>query len=174
MVTTWKPVRVVIDEERIAATNDPMEIIEPVWCLVDFHEDPASYDASLRRFSRSQRYVWAALWYDAEVCNGGHHQFYSNPTGMVWRDALEAFGQMEMAAVAAIIDASAARLGSAPSSSRVERNRQLSNFRGTFDDLDDRYYAFMRENNLNAKIMTFIRKQPQDFAFSGTIQKPFN
>jgi len=110
------------------------------------------------------------LWYDAEVNNGGHEQFYSNNTGIVWRDALEGFEAIGLPEAAAIIRESAQRLGGSPSLDRHERERQLLKLAPSFDDLDERYG--MEEAHVRAKMMEYIRGRPEAFFFSGIVEKP--
>jgi len=112
------------------------------------------------------------LWYDAEVCNGGHHQFYSNSTGVVWPNALAGFEAAGMLTIASILRESADRLGGRPSLVKSERNRQLEVTAVDFGDLDDRYYAYNRAQDFDASIMKYIRESPAEFYFSGFVEKP--
>jgi hypothetical protein len=172
MVSSERAVRIVIDARLISETDDPMVVIDPVWWTADFYEDIAKYEASLSKFSRPQRHVLAVLWYDSEVCNGGHSQFYSNSTGMVWRDALAALLAIPLSEAHDILQESARRLGGTPSFDRTERNTQLDVSRANFGDLDDRYYEFIREIDLGKRVMTYIRRHAQDFYFAGDVVKP--
>lgn len=172
MASREKVVRIVIDAHLISETNDPMVVIDPVWWTADFYEDIAKYEASLSQFSRPQRYVWAVLWYDSEVCNGGHSQFYSNSTGMVWRDALAGHLAIPLSEAYDILQESVRRLGGGPSFDRTERNTQLDVSRANFADLDDRYYEFVREIDLGKRVMTYIRRHARDFYFVGDVMKP--
>lgn len=172
MASTERAVRIVIDARLIAETDDPMVVIDPVWWTADFYANIAKYEASLAQFSRPQRYVWAVLWYDSEVCNGGHSQFYSNSTGMVWRDALAGHLAIPLSEAHDILQESIRRLGGSPSFDRTERNAQLDLTRACFDDLDDRYYSFIREIDLGERVMTYIRRHSRDFYFVGDVVKP--
>jgi len=172
MVVTWRTVRIDIDDTTIAKTEDPFVIIDPVWELADFNGSNAEYEASLARFSRPQRLVWAVLWYDAEVCNGGHHQFYLNPTGMVWRDALAGFEAIGLPEAARIMRQSAEQMGGAPSLDQSERVQQLRQVDRFFGGLDDRYYDLLKRVDFSATIMSYIRAHARDFHFSGDVQKP--
>src|SRR5262245_7114355 len=89
-------------DDSTTARGDPMEVIDPVWWTANIYDSPDAYDVSLQQFSKAQRLVFAMLWYQAEVNNGGHHQFYFNSTGIVWRDALEGFQASSLPEVAAI------------------------------------------------------------------------
>lgn len=167
-----KRVPIVVDAALIAKTDDPMVVIDPVWWTADFYSDIAKYEASLAQFSLPQRYVWAVLWYDSEVCNGGHSQFYSNSTGMIWRDALAGLMAVPLSEGFDILNESVRRMGGSPSFDLTERNIQLDAMNDSFDDLDDRYYRFIREIRLDQRLMAYIRMRADDFFFAGEVLKP--
>ncbi len=166
----YETVHVRVDDGTIAA-GDPGAIIEPVWWSANIYDGPEEYERSLLQFSRAQRLVFAVTWYRSEVNNGGHHQFYLNSTGIVWKDALEAFRAMGAPEFARIIEESAQRLGGSPSLDRQERDRQLDTFAPDFNDLDKRYYAAEEKLDLDGQIIKFIRARPSDFHFEGKIRR---
>lgn len=172
MADRTKIVRVVVDDDFIAAAHDVMTVIDPVWWLANFYEDHGNYEASLAQFSRLQRFVWAMLWYNAEICNGGHSQFYSNSTGMVWQDALLGFEVVPICEAYDILSESVRRLGGSPSLDRDERNEQLDDMKPNFDDLDDRYYALIKEQSLEDTLLAFVKRRPRDFNFYGDVPVP--
>lgn len=159
-----------VDDATIARGH-AMEVIDPVWWTANIYDGPAAYDQSLKQFSKAQRLVHAMLWYREEVDNGGHEQFYSNSTGIVWRDALEGFEAAAMPEVAAIVRESANRLGGSPSLVREERQKQLKTMAPKFDDLDGKYYEYDKRADVEAKIMEYIRSRPKDFYFTGRVRK---
>ena len=106
-------VHVQVDDATIAGDN-PWAVIEPVWWLADIYDGAAAYEHSLQQFSQSQRFVFAVRWYIAEVNNGGHNQFYSNSTGIVWRDAVAGFEAIGAPRAATIVKISAERMGGSP------------------------------------------------------------
>ena len=166
----YETVHVQVDDTTIAA-GDPWAVIEPVWWSGNIYDGPEQYDLSLLPFSQSQRLVFAILWYQSEVENGGHHQFYYNSTGIVWKDALEAFRALEEPELIEILAESAARLGGSPSLDRQERFEQLNTLASDFNDLDDRFYDAQSSVYLDDRIMSFIRSRPSDFYFEGKIRR---
>src|SRR5689334_19584479 len=102
-------VSITIDADTIAK-GDLSSIIEPVWWTAHIYGTLAIYEASLKSFSHSQRIIFALQWYQAEVDNGGHDQFYFNSTGIVWPDALAGFDAIGVPEGATIIRESAKRL----------------------------------------------------------------
>ena len=166
--TEWS--RVVIDVTTVAG-DDPMAVIDPVWWAGNIYDGPEAYDLSLAAFSLPQRLVFAMLWYDAEVCNGGHSQFYSNSTGIVWIDALRGFEAVGLEQFELLLRESAGQLGGSPSLIRAERENQMERLQPDFDDLDDRYFA-IRGDNFDSATMAYIRARPSHFYFSGMVEKP--
>jgi hypothetical protein len=68
-------------------------LVEPLWQSLNLSWDDGP-DKFVRRF-RSVRpqvgHLYAAHWCQAEVCNGGLHQFFSNTTGLLAPEALDGF-----------------------------------------------------------------------------------
>jgi hypothetical protein len=166
----YETVHVCIDDDTIAV-GDPWVVIEPVWWSANIYDGPEQYELSLLQFSRSQRLVFAVFWYRSEVNNGGHDQFYFNSTGIVWKDALEAFRSLDAPEFASILSESAARLGGSPSLDRDERGEQLDTLAPDFNDLDDRFYEAEKKLNLDDRIISFIRARASDFYFAGKIRR---
>ena len=173
MAEPWVETHVIVNDETIARAN-VLEIIDPVWWTANFYNDKAAYDRSLKQFSAAQKFVWAVSWYQAEVFNGGHDQFFDNSTGMVWADALDGLETMSAAPVKAVLADAVARLDGQPAFDRRERQGQLSSFYesgGSFDDLDDRFYALPQSFDLEASVLAYIRARPQAFHFDAIVKR---
>lgn len=163
----WKDHWVVIGKAEIESL-DSFQIIDPLWWAVSIYDGPEVYERDLARFSEPQRFVHAIHWYEAEVCNGGHDQFYSNSTGIVWRNALAGCEAAGIVEVAAIIEESAARLGRPPPLDRDERNALLDKIEPDFDDLDKAFYKL----DLGDRLLRYIRANAEQFYFQGVVRKP--
>jgi hypothetical protein len=163
-------VHVTIDDEAIDA-RDAMGAIEPVWWTGDIYHDEKTYNESLSEFTAEQRHVLAVIWHMSEVDNGGHEQFYSNGTGIVWRDALAGYRAMGLDEAAAILEESASRMGGDPSMDRQTRQLQLTNLRPDFNDLDDRYYACQEEIDFGAAMLDYVRAHREAFYFDGDVEE---
>ncbi|HEV8190608.1 MAG TPA: DUF4375 domain-containing protein [Ktedonobacterales bacterium] len=117
----------------------------PVYWTANIYRGPGEYEASLAAFTPSQRRLFAIWWYRAEVNNGGHDQFYYNPTGIVWPDALAGFELLGLEEFAMTLRESARRLGGDP--------------------------PLERAVDLDAAMLAFARSHPEDFAFDGVVRK---
>jgi hypothetical protein len=169
-MTTREKIHIVINDETIAGGNT-WAIIEPVCLAANLQEGQWLYEHSLRSFSAAQRQLVAVWWYLAEVLNGGHRQFYSNSTGVVWQDAiagLEAIGVLE---AAQILRQTAERLGGAPSPEREERQLQIADLQIDFKDCDYAFDKVRKKVDLRKKMLEFIQSRPSDFYFSGIIER---
>jgi hypothetical protein len=167
----YETVHVSVEDSTIAA-GDPWAVIHPVWWSANIYNGPDEYERSLLPFSRSQRFIYAVHWYRSEVNNGGHHQFYSNSTGIVWKDALEAFRALDAPAFASILEQSAKRLSGSPSLDHQVRSEQLDTFDPDFSDLDDLFYDTEKMVDLEGLMIAFIRGRASDFYFEGKIRRP--
>jgi len=167
----WIPVQLEVNSATIAS-GDPYEVINPIWWTASFYDDLASYEESLRGFSKQQRHVWAVLWYCSEVHNGGHDQFFDNSTGVVWPDALEGLIAIERSDLLDILMRAVARFSLSPSREGEERREQMSRDRVTFDELDPEFWNACRAISIDKALMDYIRSQPEAFYFSGVVRRP--
>jgi len=167
----WLPVQVEVNAAVIAG-DDPYEVVDPVWWNANFYDDLARYEDSLKPFSKPQRLVWAVLWYASEVHNGGHDQFFSNSTGMVWPDALEGLAAIGRADLEKILRAAVERFPELPSRDRDEREDQIAAGDIRFDGLDEELWGICRAHSLSDSLMAYIRAQPEAFYFSGVVHRP--
>jgi hypothetical protein len=107
-----------------------------------------------------------------EVNNGGHAQFYSNTTGIVWEDAMDGFELIGLTEGMKIIEESANRFGSKPSFDREERENVLDSLDIDFDDLDARFYKLDSTVNITDRIADYIQENKVAFYFEGEIEVP--
>ena len=159
-------------DDQVIATRDPMEVIDPLWWSVSIYDSKDKYEEDLERFSVHQRAVFAMMWYIAEVNNGGHSQFYSNSTGIVWEDAMDGFELIGLREGKEIIEESAKRFGTRPSFDREERENVLDVLDEDFDDLDSRFYKLDSAVNITERIADYIQANKIAFYFEGDVEIP--
>ncbi|MCL2061640.1 MAG: DMP19 family protein [Firmicutes bacterium] len=162
-----KQKRIIIDDAFIDG-GWGMEIIEPLWFGVDIYNSAKEYEADLESFTLAQRYVFAIEWYNAEVNNGGHSQFYTNSTGIVWEDAMNGFKAIGADKHYELIKESAKRMGGNPSKTRNEREEEYEKHDPDFEDLDNKFYEL--ENELEDAIKKYVRSNRELFYFDGFIK----
>jgi hypothetical protein len=167
--TAYRPERIVIDD-AVIDSGDYYKVIDPVWWSADIYDSHQRYLESLKDFSLPQRYFFAVAWYEAEVNNGGHAQFYGNSTGIVGRDALEGLNLVGASERAAILEESAKRLGGTPHFDRNRRAAQLQANALGFDDLDTTFHGL--QDDLHGNLNAYIREHREEFYFRGVVAKP--
>jgi hypothetical protein len=156
-----------IDESSILE-NDVFKIIEPLWDSINIYDGEKEYKDDLNKFNREQQYVFAILWYNSEVCNGGHYQFYSNSTGIVWEEALLGFQAINFQQAGEILNESVRRLNGKPDKDRMKRENQLDEMNDDLGDLDKRYYNEVM-NILDEKLLRYVKKNKEKFYFNGKL-----
>jgi hypothetical protein len=76
-------------------------LVEPYWDAVGIYADPDAFLATYGPVPKPNALLLAAHhWCQSEVCNGGFHQFFTNPTGVLAPEALagfEAIGRPDLA-----------------------------------------------------------------------------
>jgi Domain of unknown function (DUF4375) len=64
-------------------------IVQPYWSVVNIYGSPDDFLETFRLAPRNAGLLLAVRWCDSEVCNGGLHQFFYNPTGVLAPEAVE-------------------------------------------------------------------------------------
>jgi len=151
-----------IDDEVIDK-GDPWTVIEPVFETVQIYKGEGEYNRTAALLSRPQLLIVAIHHYVFEIQNGGHGKFYSNSASILWRDVLNAFKEMGLDEGVAIVEESARRMGGNPSLDRETRWKQLEALKPTFDDLDDRFDAFLDIGWMEVAIPEYMRQNREAF-----------
>ena len=163
-----------IINDSIINSDDVQAIIDPLWWTVDIYQTYDIYVESLKDFSENQKFVFAIQWYQAEVNNGGHAQFFYNSTGIVWKDVIDGFEKIRLSKYHTIIKEAINRFSKKPAFDRDQRISQLESRHISFDDLDSRFYKLDKITPLQAELIRFIKTNRTDFYFRGLIRRPAN
>lgn len=157
--------------EDIQNIEDSWDICEPLWFIINICEGYEDYIKSAEILTLEQRYLFAITWYFAEVNNGGHHQFFYNSTGIVWKDVINGFKHFGMPKFAANFMKVIDYCGGSISLDREERwnmlesleNKNEEEFFKILDEADDFIFNYEgEENELN-----YIKAHPEKFVFEG-------
>lgn len=157
-------------DDKVIDSGDYFEVIDPVWWKGNIYGTYEEYESSLSSFSHPQRLVFAVVWYESEVNNGGHDQFFTNSTGIVWKDAIEALKTIGASSRADILRQAADRIGGTPSFDREKRIDQVESYEAEFDDLDDKFYDL--DDDFYDKMESYIKENRTDFYFEGVVTTP--
>jgi Domain of unknown function (DUF4375) len=163
-----------IIDDSIINSKDVQKIIEPVWWTGDIYNSHEDYLRSLKLFSQNQKYVYAIQWYQAEVDNGGHEQFFYNSTGIVWEDALNGFKKIGLFKYYKILGEAIAKMDNDIPFDREMRIKTLQSLNPDFDSLDVLFYKTDSIQPLQEALFEFIDNNRRDFYFHGKIERPIN
>lgn len=78
-----------VEDIKSMCKKDYYECFEPMEKNVIIDGSYEEYENSLKKYSKSQRLIFAVCEYLREVYNGGHEQFFYNSSGIMWKDVLE-------------------------------------------------------------------------------------
>jgi hypothetical protein len=131
-----------------------MAALQPVWKVLRLGDGEA-YVRKLRSVRPELRHLFAVHWCDAEVCNGGFHQFYTNPTGVLGPEAAEGFAAIGLAACAELVQRTLRFFGSPFPREQARRLQMLPSAPGQeredfdpFVAFDDPYYDLVGSGSL--------------------------
>ena len=123
--------------------------VEPFWndCPID---DPAAFLAFYRSMPAVARDLLTTHWVVSEVCNGGFHQLFTNPTGVLVPEAVSGFRSMALVELADITFEAASFFGHVYPRKQMARIEALERYAASsrspndwnpFDRLDDQFYS---------------------------------
>jgi len=171
------------EQDISAGKYTAWELIQPLWWNVSIYDGLDVYNKNLEQFSESQRKMFALNWYDAEVCNGGHDQFFCNSTGIVWKDALEGFRMVGADSLADNFQKAVDMFEGSVPFDREERQEMLEKitrnpdydendeeseeYLDVFDELDRFYY----DNEDFYELMDiYVKNHPKEFVLKGEFE----
>ncbi len=77
-------------------STDYWTLVKPVWDKISIYDGPEKFLSEFGRASQKSRTLFAAHWAQSEIMNGGLGQFFSNSTGVLAPEAVEAFRELGM------------------------------------------------------------------------------
>jgi hypothetical protein len=131
--------------------------------------DVAALRSQLARATPGQRAVFAALSCDFEICNGGFHQLFNNPTGILYRDAVAGFERIGAHRYATLLEQAGALLGAnvpRDHDTRIARLQKtpLDAWNDKVRGIEQRYYK-QRAGKLSLERIArrYIEAHPDEF-----------
>ncbi|WP_024466440.1 DMP19 family protein [Treponema pedis] len=154
---------------------DLYRLVDPMWWTVNIYGTYEEYLKSADGLTLEQRYLLAIQWYEAEVDNGGHHQFFSNSTGIVWKDALEGFKLFGIDDLYNNLLEVVEFFGGSISFDRDQRCDILSETeekdeKAFYDFLDTHDEFFYANDSFDDKLIDYIKNNPEKFVFIGSYE----
>jgi hypothetical protein len=121
--------------------------IEPIWDRISIYDGPAVFLEQFKSVQPELGHLFAAHWCQSEVRNGGFHQFFYNPTGVLAPEAAAGFRAIGLEDCAAVVKEAMSFFGSVYPRDREVRIGLLPEGPedtreewDPFDELDSRFY----------------------------------
>ena len=132
---------------------------------IEFHEGEAVLQQTIAPATRGQRAVYSCCWYEYEVCNGGHEQFFWNSTGILWEEAIAGFELMGAPHYVALLrDAISLFPTGRPAKGRDKRMLQLETIaKEHLERLDERLYGLGENEDFDEMVARYIKAHPEEF-----------
>ncbi|MBI5761566.1 MAG: DUF4375 domain-containing protein [Planctomycetales bacterium] len=132
-------------------------LVDPIWLPLneswgdaDDADDVAAFTQQFKMVRAEGGHLYAAHWCQSEVCNGGLHQFFTNSTGLLAPEALDAFEVIGLIEWAEILTEAMLFFGSPYPRERTKRQEFLAGQCGwnreewnPFDALDHRFFEWL-------------------------------
>ena len=123
------------------------ELVEPYWKTVNIYDAPVEFLRTFAAVPPNVQTLVAAHWCESEVSNGGLHQFFSNPTGVLAPEAALAYRALGVPELARILDEAIAFFGREYPRDQGARIAARTGHKGVareqwnpFSQLDERFY----------------------------------
>lgn len=179
----YKRVQYDITKEDILAgkyDDNTMKLIDPLWWKIDIYNGLKKYKDTSAEFTDAQIAVFAVIWLDCEVGNGGYEQFLSNSTGIVWKDALDGLKLIGADKCAETLQNVIEKCGGSIPFDRGERREMLDRiltdpddeemYIDLFGEDDDMYYDYNLE--IDELIIKYAKDNPEEFVYKGEVDVP--
>ena len=142
-------------------------IIEPYWEAVSVYDGPLQFLQDFAQLPEPARHLFAVWWCDAEVCNGGFHQFFANSTGVLAPEAAQGFRAIGLDQCAECVESAIARFGDPYPRDQALRDDGLRKLQRSgvtreewdpFVDLDDPYYKAREHSRFEERMDQFAER----------------
>jgi hypothetical protein len=125
-------------------------VVKPVWKKISIYDGGDEYLRQFRAVPPVAGHLFAAHWCQSEVCNGGLHQFFYNPTGVLAPEAVAGFRSIGLTDLADILAEAMRFFGEPYPREQADRHEAFAKCEGKlreewdpFFDLDKRFYSWL-------------------------------
>ena len=141
-------------------------VLQPMW-----HElhTPYEPDPRLHQATPGQRALYALYWLESETSNGGLHQYFWNPTGMLADEAVQGAHRLGLSGYADLLAEAITTVFDSPTVPQDQRLRQRAldglsdQRRRRLDALDQHLSVLLVEQPLHAALDQYVRDHPSEF-----------
>jgi hypothetical protein len=130
-------------------------LVDPIWEKVSIYDGPDVFLEQYNASPEASRILFAAHWCQSEINNGGFEQFFSNSTGVLAPEGVQAFRTIGMPQTADLIEEAMAAFGPSYPRERGEREEALEAIwdaagdsdAGPFGNLDETFFKLIETEN---------------------------
>lgn len=153
--------------KTLPAGEQALTVIEPYLTTVNLHDSEAAFRKSFAAVPPRIGHLIAVSWCDAEVCNGGFHQFFLNSTGVLAPEAVLGFRAVGLEECADLVEIATGKFPAPYPRDHEQRNRALDALSGSgpkgnewnpFHDLDSRYYAAKQRGGYDRAVDAYAQQ----------------
>jgi hypothetical protein len=113
-------------------SNGYWRCVEPIWDSVSIYDGGEIFLRGFGEVSEKQRVLFAAHWAQSEIMNGGLGQFFTNDTGVLAPEAVEAFQALGMPKCALLLSEAMTFFGERYPRERLVRQDAFERFHEEF------------------------------------------
>lgn len=128
--------------------------VDPIWDTVSIYDGGDTFLEQISKVTEKQKVLFSSHWAQSEICNGGLHQFFSNSTGVLAPEAVEAFKVIGMPTCSNVIADAMKFFGKEYLRDRNQRDEKLAEYENQNDEhwdpfceLDNIFFDSIEEEN---------------------------
>ena len=139
---------VVIDHSYLDPGVVYWRLVSPIWKEVSIYNGAEKFLTQFSHLPLKSGLLLAAHWCHSEVCNGGFSQFFTNPTGVLAPEALQAFKAIGLNEWANVLEQAMSVFGGSYPREQRDRLKILDsiNRKEAFHALNDRFFAWNKDD----------------------------
>lgn len=120
------------------------------------------------KLTKGRQAIYTTFYLEAEVCNGGFNQYFYNSTGRFAKEASQGLAKIGAVKLTNLMNQAINIYAENEQEITKEQDGTLEGFSNSYDDnpldeLDDIFYALIKEENLSALRINYIRNNPKEF-----------
>lgn len=137
----------------MASEESYWRFVDPIWDSVSIYDGGNKFLEQIAVVSEKQKILFTSHWAQSEICNGGLHQFFSNSTGVLAPEAVQAFVVLGMPKCSSSISKAMQFFGELYPRDRDARDEKLASYEDVnedwdpFSELDDIFFDAVEEEN---------------------------
>jgi hypothetical protein len=141
-------------------------VLQPMWHQLRTPYEP---DPRLQQATPGQRALYALYWLGSETSNGGLHQYFWNPAGMLADETAQGARRLGLNNYADLLVQAITTVFDRPSVPQDQRLRQQAldgladDRRRRLDVLDQRFSVLLDEQPLDPVLDRYVRDHPSEF-----------